>query len=56
MPRDAQYKKKFSERYTKHILRQEIWRVILETWDSIRKKIWCVGVVLYRSRWQAARA
>jgi hypothetical protein len=39
-----------SERYAKHILCRENWRVILESWDSTRKKIWHGGVVLYRSR------
>jgi predicted membrane protein len=46
----------YRKRYAKRILCREIWRVILETWDSIRKKICRVGVVLYRSRWQAAKA
>jgi hypothetical protein len=40
----------YGERYAKHILCRENWRVILESWDSTRKKIWHGGVVLYRSR------
>jgi type I restriction enzyme R subunit len=44
------------ERYANHILCREIWCVILEPWDSTWKQIWRIGAVLYRGRWQAARA
>jgi len=44
------------ERYAKPILFLAVICIILESWDSTRKKIWCVGVVLYRIRRRAARA
>jgi hypothetical protein len=38
------------ERYANRILCQWIWRVIFDSWDSTRKQIRRIGVVLCRSR------
>ena len=45
----------YRERYANYILWMAVYRIILTVWDSTRKKIWRGGVVLYRSRRQAAR-